>query len=75
MRKICFYIFQEYIPFRTLISENKLMVLVACCALNDPEVYAQATALRCLASATKIDKIWRDVTNEHPNLHVSIRNR
>ncbi|CAH2037077.1 unnamed protein product, partial [Iphiclides podalirius] len=61
--------FVKYVPFQKMISENELMLLAAKCALHDQEVYVQTTALQCLAAATMIDRIWRDVTKTHPDLH------
>ncbi|KPJ17653.1 hypothetical protein RR48_07141 [Papilio machaon] len=66
--------FVKYIPLQKVISSNHLMLLAATSALSEAEPYAQATALQCLAAAAKIDKIWMDVKNVHPNLYVQLIN-
>ncbi|XP_068632250.1 uncharacterized protein cry isoform X2 [Battus philenor] len=64
--------FVKYMPLQKVIFRDNLMTLAAKYALCDPEAYVQATALRCLAAATRIDKIWRNVTKVHSDLHVQL---
>lgn len=64
--------FPEYIPLQKVIIENKLMIIAAKAALTDPEYYVQSTALRCLAAATKIESIWKEVLVDNPHIYVSI---
>lgn len=62
----------EYIPLQKVISENNLMIYAAKAALTDPEYYVQCTGLKCLAAATKIDCIWKEVLIDNPHIYVSI---
>lgn len=54
-----------------LICENNLIILALQAGLNDPEFYAQITALKCLAAATKIESIWREVLDSNRHTYVS----
>ena len=47
------------------------MIFAAKAALTDPEYYAQSIALKCLAAATKIDSIWKEVLVDNPHIYVS----
>ncbi|KAJ8729885.1 hypothetical protein PYW07_016923 [Mythimna separata] len=64
--------FIKYIPLQKVISEHNLMVCAATIALADPEYYAQSTALRCLAAATKIESIWKKVLEDNPHIYLQL---
>ncbi|CAH0701026.1 unnamed protein product [Spodoptera exigua] len=64
--------FIKYIPLQKVISENNLMIYAAKAALTDPEYYVQSTGLKCLASATKIDSIWKEVLIDNPHIYFQL---
>lgn len=49
--------------------------MAANAACNDPEFYVQATALKCLATASRVECMWKDVMATHPKLYVSRKKR
>ncbi|KAJ0177424.1 hypothetical protein K1T71_007433 [Dendrolimus kikuchii] len=61
--------FVKYVPLQKLICENDLISLAIQAAFSDTEFYAQITALKCLAAATKIESIWREVLASNPNIY------
>ncbi|XP_035433329.2 uncharacterized protein LOC118264800 [Spodoptera frugiperda] len=64
--------FIKYIPLQKVISENNLMIYAAKAALTDPEYYVQCTGLKCLAAATKIDCIWKEVLIDNPHIYFQL---
>ncbi|XP_021184295.3 uncharacterized protein LOC110372089 [Helicoverpa armigera] len=64
--------FIKYIPLQKVISENRLMIFAAKAALTDPQYYSQSTGLRCLAAATKIDSIWKEVLIDNPHIYLQL---
>uniref|UniRef100_A0A2A4J5M7 Uncharacterized protein n=1 Tax=Heliothis virescens TaxID=7102 RepID=A0A2A4J5M7_HELVI len=64
--------FIKYIPLQKVISDNRLMIFAAKAALTDPQYYSQSTALKCLAFATKIETIWREVLIDNPHIYLQL---
>lgn len=64
--------FIKYIPFQKLILTNGLIrecAVVACC---DPEMYAQASALKSLAAAARLQTLWSDMLSTRPNIYIDL---
>ncbi|XP_063837827.1 uncharacterized protein LOC135086934 isoform X1 [Ostrinia nubilalis] len=59
----------KYVPLQKLILQNSLIAEAARIVIDDNEYYVQASAMKCLASAARIESIWREVLLVHPHLY------
>ncbi|XP_063837828.1 uncharacterized protein LOC135086934 isoform X2 [Ostrinia nubilalis] len=59
----------QYVPLQKLILQNSLIAEAARIVIDDNEYYVQASAMKCLASAARIESIWREVLLVHPHLY------
>ncbi|KAG7302508.1 hypothetical protein JYU34_012422 [Plutella xylostella] len=60
--------FMKFPPMQKQIVDNNLINVAAAIALNDHQFYAQASALKCLAAATKVNCFWEKLKSEYPNI-------
>lgn len=70
-----FLLFSEFPPFQKQILSHKLINVAVSMALNDHEFYVRASALKCIAAATKVSILWDQVISEYPNVQVSFANK
>ncbi|XP_026728999.1 uncharacterized protein LOC113494749 isoform X3 [Trichoplusia ni] len=62
----------KYTPLQKIIRDENLLLFAAKLALTDQEYYVQILSLKCLAYATKLDSIWRNLVRSYPQIGIHL---